>query len=902
MPPRGPPSALRHRVRARHDSLYPVNALHIATLALAALLAVAAVAKLREDDAIARAAWIDLDIPVALRRRALRRAHPIGELALAVLALLPGVLSLLGALGMLVLTLVYLGVIVRVVRRPEPVACACFGEDGGVVSGRTVERNLLLVALGGCAVAAAALTGGPFDHLGDQVMNAPLALAVGLLALAAGWFSGPGSASAPAVVPAPAEPASDRDPADEDVAGGLAGDDAEDDYVRTLTPRARVTTAEGAVTDLLALSQKAPQLLVFGSPGCSSCLRLSPQLAGFRARLPQVEVRMVTSVPLEELREQAPEWVDLALLDADATAASMLQVLRTPTAFLLGTDGMLAGGPVVGTQNIADLVDDIAEALAEGGVPAPEPAPEAEVGADARTDAPPGTGPDAPPPGASAADVERSGDATPIGDAAPRGDDAPPTADTPSAAAGGAVVASAPSVDAPTSPTPPQRLVLAVAGVRIDLLVEDPELAGRLAVLWDHLLVGDPLAVADDPAVPGTSDAATQHPATDAPETPDGQEFGTPGGPDGVVHVLGPEGGATTDGVGSDPAGDADLDVPDASVPEHPVVRPLRSTLHLDPRHVTSEYSVSGAVTRMLIALHRGRFLLLHGAVVARDGRALALLAPSGTGKSHAARHLGAAPGVEYLSDETVIVDPGTSMVLPFPKPLSQVREPGGWAKSDEALPQAGLTPATGPVPLAGIVELVRDRDASDAADASGTSDDGVRLERLDLAEALRVLAPQTSSLAAMDGPLDLLAALLDTVGGLHRVTYRDVGDAEALLWQVLDADAVRTPRDHLPGRDSVGTLLEVAPFADALVLDDSTMVLDAQGVRDVTGFGAVVWETLAESGPLTTDGLRTRLEERIGAHPEAGALIDSALRELADAGLVLRHEADGTAGRSSRV
>jgi hypothetical protein len=43
----------------------------------------------------------------------------------------------------------------------------------------------------------------------------------------------------------------------------------------------------------------------------------------------------------------------------------MLRVTSTPTAVLLGTDGMLAGGPLAGSTAIEEFVADIEAQLAE---------------------------------------------------------------------------------------------------------------------------------------------------------------------------------------------------------------------------------------------------------------------------------------------------------------------------------------------------------------------------------------------------------------------------------------------------------------------------------------------------------------------------------------------------------
>lgn len=346
----------------RHDNLYPVSFLYIPTLTLCLVLALAAIGKLRDDDESTRAEWIEMGVPPALRRPALRHAHPYVELALVALVLLPGVLSIVGAVGMLVLTCAYLVLVVRAARSPDPVACACFGSSQStVITGRTVARNVLLVVLAVLTLVAALVLGSPYGKpVGTGIDGSMflMMLVIFLIVQARPSTGARGAVATAGARGAAAVPAgTDADPARDDA--------EEEDYVRTLTPRAPVVTGEGVPTDILTLSREAPQLLIFGSPGCAPCARLGAELPGYRERLPQVAVRMVTQVDVAELRSVAPAWVEGVLVDADGMASAMLQVNGTPTAVLLGTDGMLAGGPVVGTEAIGELVDDIADVLGD---------------------------------------------------------------------------------------------------------------------------------------------------------------------------------------------------------------------------------------------------------------------------------------------------------------------------------------------------------------------------------------------------------------------------------------------------------------------------------------------------------------------------------------------------------
>lgn len=64
------------------------------------------------------------------------------------------------------------------------------------------------------------------------------------------------------------------------------------------------------------------------------------------------------------------------------------------------------------------------------------------------------------------------------------------------------------------------------------------------------------------------------------------------------------------------------------------------------------------------------QFLMLHAAVIARDGRAVILPAPPGSGKSTLCAGL-VNRGWRLLSDELTLIDRGTGRITPLPRPVS---------------------------------------------------------------------------------------------------------------------------------------------------------------------------------------------------------------------------------------
>lgn len=181
----------------------------------------------------------------------------------------------------------------------------------------------------------------------------------------------------------------------------------------------------------------------------------------------------------------------------------------------------------------------------------------------------------------------------------------------------------------------------------------------------------------------------------------------------------------------------------------------------------TAMHHLSGQVTLAAIEAAAGRTWMLHAAGLATAGGAtVALVAPSGTGKSTACRVLGRRLG--YLSDETVAVAADGS-VLPHPKPLSIVR-PGSDLKAQVSPDQAGLAPAPEEPRLRVVVLL--DRDGTETP----------RLETVRTAAALPALAEQTSYLTRLPRPLSFLDDILARTAGVHRLHYRDIEDAADLV------------------------------------------------------------------------------------------------------------------------
>jgi hypothetical protein len=164
-------------------------------------------------------------------------------------------------------------------------------------------------------------------------------------------------------------------------------------------------------------------------------------------------------------------------------------------------------------------------------------------------------------------------------------------------------------------------------------------------------------------------------------------------------------------------------------------------------------------------------------------------------------------------------------------------------------------------------------------------------VERLDLAVALELLAPQTSYLSDMPAPLHVVGDLLDLVGGAVRIRYREAAELDAVIDELLRAEpstskAPRAPRT--PGEAAVpaepGTYART-PVIDALDFGDGRLAVlrrsdTGSRVHVLDGIGPAIWE--AASGRTLTEltaGVVAAHGQPDGVDPEV--LVDAAVQAL---------------------
>lgn len=302
---------------------------------------------------------------------------------------------------------------------------------------------------------------------------------------------------------------------------------------------------------------------------------------------------------------------------------------------------------------------------------------------------------------------------------------------------------------------------------------------------------------------------------------------------------------------------------------------------HLDDAAALSMLSTD--VTTTALAHRRGDPVwMLHAAGIADEsGHVVVLSAPSGTGKTTAARHL--SRRYAYVSDETIAIGPDGG-VDPYRKPLSIIEE-GAAHKAQVALSSIDGGRAL-PETLRVVKIVVLDRSPDAAEEPS--------LERLDVAEALELLGPQTSYLCDGDAPLQRIDALLRATGGAVRLRYREVAGIDGIVDALMRTEikpvdaALRT--DPSPAAVSRPGAYRRSEVVDVLSLEGRTALLrrlPAGGqVHVLDGIGPTLWET-AHGRALDEIVAAVVAEHGAPATGDARAMVSAALRELVEDGLL---------------
>ncbi|MBM7502741.1 ATP-binding protein [Agromyces aurantiacus] len=343
----------------------------------------------------------------------------------------------------------------------------------------------------------------------------------------------------------------------------------------------------------------------------------------------------------------------------------------------------------------------------------------------------------------------------------------------------------------------------------------------------------------------------------------------------------------------------------DAAQPDVTVVGALRELPHsteMSVRVVSTGSAerlgslLASEVTLAAIGELSGSALMLHaGAVALDDGRVIALVGPSGRGKTTATQALARELG--YVTDETLAFS-ADGAVVPFRKPLSIGQHPD--AKTQVPASEFGLRdlPAA-PLELAAMVVLDR-REGIDAP----------YVEHVPLLEALEEIVPQTSYLSSLPRPLRTLVTAILSTGGVRRVVYSEADTLPALIDDVLATTAFESPQlvdigvstkdcdcasklspfetVETPEADAA-TLYRRANYRDALTVDDSLVVLSGNRVSVLEGLGPVLWFAAEDATEAELTDAALREMPAPPEHIDPAEVVSATVGELIQAELLTR-------------
>ena len=345
----------------------------ICRLGLAAVFAVAAVAKLTDRGGTRRAV-IEFGLPEHVAVSA-AIALPIAELVVAVL-LLPASTGPAGALGALLLLLLFsAAILVNLVQGREP-ECHCFGQlHSAPANPGTLLRNGLLAVVAALTLAGTLAADDPSAVAwvgrlhGAEAAVVALGVVTVVLAIA-------GATAFVSLLRSYGHVLVRLERAERTLAAaGLTVEPSADAPVRGVEP-GTPAPASGAIDELLA--PRLPALLLFVSPGCGPCRALLPDVALWqREHADRLTVAVASDGEPEQVRAQAAELgLSRVLVDEDLELYRAFDANGTPSAVLIAPDGSIASRVATGPSSIEALVTSVVEAP---GMPIGTPVPDLEL-------------------------------------------------------------------------------------------------------------------------------------------------------------------------------------------------------------------------------------------------------------------------------------------------------------------------------------------------------------------------------------------------------------------------------------------------------------------------------------------------------------------------------------------
>lgn len=290
---------------------------------------------------------------------------------------------------------------------------------------------------------------------------------------------------------------------------------------------------------------------------------------------------------------------------------------------------------------------------------------------------------------------------------------------------------------------------------------------------------------------------------------------------------------------------------------------------------------LSTRVTLAAIEQRKHELVMLHACAIALpEGDVVAFVGPSGRGKTTLATALGRHFG--YVTDETVgIAADGT--VLPYQKPLSVIDALDPGAKKQVSPAALGLRSLPDrALHIAAIVLLDRD----DTAPEPPVVDD------VDPVEALVRLVPELSYLPELPNPLQRLADLIDGVGGVRRLHYRESTSVPVLVPEIIGAQRSTNWRP-LPVASFTSPSAECytrVQALDAIAIDEYAVLLLGSRVVVLDGIGPAIWDSLHDGPTLDVVVARVLIAVGPAGDMDPSPLVIAALDAMVDSGVVEYH------------
>jgi len=302
---------------------------------------------------------------------------PFAELAV-VIALIPSSWALYGAIGALVLLVVFIVGIsanLSVGRKPD---CHCFGQlHSEPVGASTLVRNALLAAVAGFVI----WQGAAYNNVGPSAVAwiatlsvaQSIALVVGLVLVAVvaleTWLLLQTMTQQGRILT--------RLELLEEHGGAAPGQPVLGLPEDADAPTFELPDLSGnmvSLSSLLARSEEThnPVVLVFSSPTCGPCTAMLPQLSQWmRDAGGKATIAMISQGTVEENRAKIAEYdLPMVLLQQDREVADAYLVRGTPSAVAVRYDGSIFGPLAEGEDEIRDLIFELTAEIV-----APQPNP-----------------------------------------------------------------------------------------------------------------------------------------------------------------------------------------------------------------------------------------------------------------------------------------------------------------------------------------------------------------------------------------------------------------------------------------------------------------------------------------------------------------------------------------------